>query len=691
MLGMVNEPLPDYLTIAQAATYLNVSAQTLRRWDAEGKITSIRHPGNSYRYFKKSDIEFLRLDYSRAEQEDPTLFFAQASANIIENERLRKPQIEAYQALRDHFQNQNSHAILQIPVGCGKTGIMAIAPFGISQGRVLIVAPNKTIRTGIAEALEIGSAKFFLGKTKVLPSYLEGPFAAILDGPRANIHDCIESHYVVTNIQQLASSADRWLPQFPPSFFDMILVDEGHHNVAESWKKVFDRFPGAKVVSLTATPFRSDGQPLSGEVVYRYSYSNAMMAGYIKQIHSVNVAPEEIYFTYRGDEQRHTLEEVLELREEAWFRRGVALAPECNIHIIEASIHRLNEIRAATGHRHQIIAAACSIDHARQIRHLYEQRGIETREIYSEMNSDQQVGVLNDLRDSRIDCVVQVQMLGEGFDHPPLSVAAIFRPYRSLSPYVQFVGRIMRVMPERDPADPANHGYVVSHVGLNNDANWSDFREFDLEDQEIFRLWLEANPFDESFIQNDDVAQSGHGRRFDQEMQVHSEVLSDFLRNSFLDPNDERIIDKMLEAIIPGIGLPFKSIITRDQAKDLLAKAQERVAIGKPEPIPVTPQRRRRAARARLQERSKSIANRVLKDLGYAVVGRHLSKLFPQYSGQPNLKVAICLMSIAVNDFLGIGKNDRNKISSSQAEEALSNLDIIGDGLRDLITERRQK
>src|SRR5205823_2452523 len=40
----------------------------------------------------------------------------------------------------------------------------------------------------------------------------------------------------------------------------MILVEEGHHNVADSWRKVFTRFPDAKVISLTATPFRSDGE-----------------------------------------------------------------------------------------------------------------------------------------------------------------------------------------------------------------------------------------------------------------------------------------------------------------------------------------------------------------------------------------------------------------------------------------------
>ena len=74
-------------------------------------------------------------------------------------------------------------------------------------------------------------------------------------------------------------------------------------------------------------------------------------------------------------------------------------------------------------------------------------------------------------------------MLGEGFDHPRLSVAAIFRPFRSLAPYIQFVGRVMRVVVQDEPDHPDNQGFVVSHVGLNNDARWDEFRELDLDDQ----------------------------------------------------------------------------------------------------------------------------------------------------------------------------------------------------------------
>lgn len=679
---MANTPSEkDYLTIQEAADYLHVSPQTLRRWDKEEKLKSVRHPGNDYRYYKRADLEPLKLEYQRAEQINPGKLFHTSVANIENNDRLRVPQREAHKAVREHFEQKNVPAIIQIPVGCGKTGIIATIPFGISQGRVLVIAPNTTIRKGMFDALEVGNPKFFLGKTKVLTSFANGPFVALLDGPSANIHDCTESQYVVTNIQQLASSADRWLPQFPPNFFEMIVVDEGHHNVADSWRKVFDRFPEAKVLSLTATPFRSDGQKVTGEVVYSYSYSQAMLAGYIKQIHSINIAPSEIYFTYRGDTQKHTLEEVLTLREEAWFRKGVALAPECNAHIVDASIQRMRELRGKTGQKQQIIAAACSVDHARQLCALYEQRGIKTREIYGEMDDQKKSRVIQELEDGSIDCVVQVQMLGEGFDHPPLAVAAIFRPFRSLSPYVQFVGRIMRVMFQDDPNNAANHGYVVSHVGLSNDANWRDFRDFDLEDQKVFRDWLESQPVQNSGYDGQEGSGEGEGkpRRFDGDMMVHNEIISDFVKQSFLDPNDDRALDKILETVIPLVGLPMKNFISKDDLRTKLIEEQKKIFAGSPVPIPVSPQRRRKASRTRLADRAKSVAARVLKDVGLTVVGYELSKLFPEVKRLNNLVAATRMIHHEVNESLGIGKNERNQPNAEEMENALNDLDKTGD------------
>lgn len=677
MLIMVDRD-DDYLRVSEAAEYVGVSAQTLRRWEKQGRIEAVRHTSNRYRYYRRADLEQFRLEYQRAAAgtSDPGRLFQTANANIEANDLLREPQRDAHRAVREHFEAGHGPAILQIPVGCGKTGIMATLPFGIATSRVLVVTPNLTIRKGVATALDIASRECFWAKTRVLDDFQNGPYFAVLDSQDANIHDCTESHFVVTNIQQLVSSADRWLPQFPPNFFDLILVDEGHHAAAASWQKVFRRFPDAKVVSLTATPFRADELPLEGDVIYRYPFARAMMNGFIKQIRSRSVAPSELTFTFEGDTSEHTLEEVLELREEQWFRRGVALSPECNRHIAEASIQRCNALRAETGIPHQVIAAACSVDHARQVSAIYEECGYRAAEIHNEMSEEEREAVLDRLQTNQLDCIVQVQMLGEGFDHPRLSVAAVFRPYRSLAPYIQFLGRVMRVVVQNEPDHPDNVGYVISHVGLNNEERWDEFRELDLEDQRLIHDWLAAEPPD----QDESEGENGEPRRFDTISLVDSELVSHFVDRAFLDPEDDRVLDELLsKEVAPGVVL--KDLVDREKLREQL---RQRLAAEEesPAPIPVTPQRRRQAARSRLSQRTGSVVARILKDLELSRAGRDVAKAFGGLPA-PNVQRVTVLVNQEINKSLGVPSKSRKKLSADQAEAALNSLDEIGDQVRE--------
>lgn len=406
---------------------------------------------------------------------------------VAQSAMLREPQREAFLALAEFWKKSTAPALVQMPVGCGKTGLMAILPFGHCRSRTLLVAPNVAIRDHIQAAVEAGSKACFWERAKILPPETRPPFCATLDGPDVALSDCDGSQYVVANIQQLVACRDRWLRRLAPDYFDLILIDEGHHNPAQSWRKVLQRFSAARVVSLTATPFRSDGQSVIGHRVYQYTFTRAMQRGYIKRLLPLSVVPTQIYFTYRDDTRLHTLEEVLRLREEAWFRRGVALAPKCNWDIVRASAQKLLQLRHATQYRHQLIATTCSIDHAEQVRTLYERLGLRAAQLHSLLPPHERDRVLDALARGALDCIVQVEMLGEGFDHPPLSVAAIFRPFASLSPYVQFVGRIMRVVREGLPEHPDNQGWVVSHAGLHVDRHWDDFRQLDAADEALFR------------------------------------------------------------------------------------------------------------------------------------------------------------------------------------------------------------
>src|SRR5258708_18745068 len=106
------------------------------------------------------------------------------------------------------------------------------------------------------------------------------------------------------------------------------------------------------------------------------------------------VAPSSITLSFSDEGGRsYTLEEVVKLKEEDWFSRGVALARLCNQHIVDSSLEKLEELRQS-GTQHQLIAVACSISHAREIRSLYEERGFSADVIHSKQTDDEHEVIL---------------------------------------------------------------------------------------------------------------------------------------------------------------------------------------------------------------------------------------------------------------------------------------------------------
>lgn len=589
-----------------------------------------------------------------------SLFFRQPPC-ILGNSRLREPQQQAYQELRKHFSVSTEPALVQIPVGCGKTGLMAILPFGIARGRVLIVAPNLTIREALFRAVDSASASCFWRKMAVSQLSPEGPFAAKLDGADAQPSDCDQSHFVVSNVQQIGQSRSRWLDAFPDRYFDMILLDEGHHNAAASWQRLIQKFPHAKIISLTATPFRSDGLELTGKMVYQYPFLRAMCRGYIKTLRAVHVAPQEISFTYRDGTKECSLEEILKLREEQWFSRGVALAPECNRHIVRTSIEQCQQLRAARGSRQQIIAVACSVEHAQQIAALYREAGFATEAIHSQQTKRHRGNILNRLKSGQLDCIVQVQMLGEGFDHPPLSVAAVFRPFRSLSPYVQFVGRIMRVMRQERPGDPDNQGVVVSHVGMNTERHWEDFRQLDDSDQ---KLWAGLAGVDESSKQKTDGRRNGDPQSpqiFSPEMLVAWEVLGEFQKSQYA--HDQ----------------------TQQQSLALEESADTHSSLGS---VIAGPQQRRRESKSRLQQEVNHTIRAIHHKTRLPTLGMQIGHAFSWLRRQNNWAAVRFWVYKEMKKRLGPKTGPSREWSLDEIEQAIDLLPEIGQEIQQAITKK---
>jgi DNA repair protein RadD len=238
-----------FLSTEEAAEFLGIGKTKLYALTKEGRIPANRL-GKKWTYERDALAQWLRGNRSLES------YFIDTPATVQENSNLREPQRDAYMRALDFFENGGTKAILQLPVGCGKSGLASILPFGI--------APNLTIKDELLKSLDItNKQKCFWRRMRVLDDkdMVSGPYVTTLD--IGNIAVCEQSHIVLTNIQQLATNVDKWLTKFSDSFFDLIIVDEAHHGAAPSWKKVFDKFPKAKVVNLTAFSVTHSRAPAS--------------------------------------------------------------------------------------------------------------------------------------------------------------------------------------------------------------------------------------------------------------------------------------------------------------------------------------------------------------------------------------------------------------------------------------------
>jgi len=599
------------------------------------------------------------------------------SANIAGNPNLRLPQQEAYAALLKHFEESSAASFIQLPVGCGKTGLMGLVPFGLSKGRVLIVSPNLTIRDSIYRELNISNPDCFYLKRRVLQPPLSGPFISELK-TGANNHDCDSAHIVVGNIQQFAGKNNRWYEALPHDYFAMMLIDEGHHAPAETWQKLIAYFRNAKVVSFTGTPFRSDGQPMAGASVYSFGYTRAMLSGYISPIEAVHVTPDELTFTVKDQTHTLNLDEVRRMNEKDWFSKGIALSEVCNRAIVDASLRQLYEVRAY-GTPRQIIAATCSIRHATMVAALYRERGVVAEVITSDQTDDQRKRLEAALRTGAIDVVVQVQMLGEGYDLSTLSIGAVFRPYRHLAPYIQFVGRILRLADPLLPHSPANRVFLVSHVGLNDERWWHEFTQFDKRDQGLLH----------DIISENDAGAVKRGRlTLRPFMRVLNESIQQYSVKGYLRRIDQALIEQFKEEMrnhgfdLSELGLTDEILRTRlNMAGERQVAAME---------LPVQPQRRREQLRVRLAQDVRSGADAVMNRLNLHHNERQLARLFPG-NDFPNVVVVTRLLNACINKAMNAATGEREQASIDQLEVGIESVVQEVDTVCKLISEKTKR
>ncbi|MBY7009040.1 DEAD/DEAH box helicase [Clostridium botulinum] len=421
-------------------------------------------------------------------------YFIISNPNIDNNKELREPQSTAYYRVYEHFniRRKESHSILILPTGVGKTGLMGILPYGIAKGRVLIITPQLMIKDEVVDSLNPDNPNNFWIKRKIFSNIQELPALSEYTGKKTSKEVLDLSNIVILNIQKLQSRLDSSPLNFlPRDYFDMIIIDEAHHSTANSWVETVQHFNNAKVIKLTATPLRSDNKEIAGELVYRYKLSQAMANNYVKSLRNNLYIPDKLYLTIDNNlSKKYTVEELLELgiKDDDYISRSVAYSLECSKKVVDASMKLLEDkLKDNNSVPHKIIAVACGIEHAKQIQELYEQQGYSTTIIHSKLSEEEINKAKSNINNNRVKVVINVSMLGEGYDHPYLSVAAIFRPFRNSLPYEQFVGRILRRINDENAIRASdNIGEIISHKHLGLEEMWEKYK-IEVEESEIIK------------------------------------------------------------------------------------------------------------------------------------------------------------------------------------------------------------
>ena len=340
--------------------------------------------------------------------------------------------------------------------------------------RILLVCPTgagKTL-TGasmIAGALSKGNRSIFVAHRREIIDQTAVAFARLgitsigiirAQDDRADGSQPIQ----IASIQTLARRAK-------PKDIAIVFIDECHRSMAASYQKhLFEAFPDAIFVGLTATPCRADGKPLGratpestagfDDLIIGARYSELIEGGFIRapRVYSTPVLPDlKGVGTKGGDYDPSELEQAV------------------NRSVIVGDIVR-NWQKHAQGRR--TVVFAVTVAHSMALRDEFINAGVRAEHLDGETPEPERDAILERLRTGRSEVVCNVNVLAEGWDSPPVKCLVLARPTKSLCLYMQQAGRILRPWKDEMGVDVEpiilDHGCCVDRHGFpHEDREWS--------------------------------------------------------------------------------------------------------------------------------------------------------------------------------------------------------------------------
>ena len=347
--------------------------------------------------------------------------------------------------------------------------------------------------------------------------------------------------YSASNTSSLLSSVKAMSIQWLMRHYDeieeepgMIVIDEAHHALAKTYKEMWERFPKAKFLGLTATPCRLNGKgftDLFDVLVQSWSVPEFISKGRLATYDFVSIKSDGV--TQRlidslqkrgadGDYQNKEMDMLLNKK---------------------PSIERLYQSLEEFGKDRKGIVYAININHAQKITKLYQEHGVKAIAIDSKTPATERQQDIEAFKKGDIQVLVNVDIFSEGFDCPDVEFVQLARPTLSLAKYLQMVGRGLRVAKEKKNCVIIDNVGLYRVFGLPSQVwNWNAMFEGKLK----VGKKMETPKEREFFLMNE--VQDGIRIHPDSEMMMvmsHEELMQSLQYREFVDSKGEFAIIKL--------------------------------------------------------------------------------------------------------------------------------------------------
>jgi superfamily II DNA or RNA helicase len=358
---------------------------------------------------------------------------------------LRKCQLGAIWALKSYFISNTPEvaALISLPTGSGKSAIMMAACFELNFKKILIIEPSKVLRTQISE--QFGSLEI-LKRIGCLPE--DFPEVKVFEVKHIQSADkwaeIFQEHDVVVAHPNSISPYYKKVSPIPAELIDAIFMDEAHHEAAPTWKAINSYYNNVKRIFLTATPFRRDRKSMEAKLIYHYSLKQAFDDGILRPVDflGVNAGLD----TYESDSK-----------------------------LIEAA--KKTFIEQKEYNPVSIMIRTDRIHHAEYLLERYRSSGLNVDIVHSNREDRDNIRVVNEVKEGKLDGLISVGMASEGLDIPLLKIAVLHATPKSIPYTIQFLGRISRQPLEQsgNAILIANKDEVKGEVSrlYNSDETWA--------------------------------------------------------------------------------------------------------------------------------------------------------------------------------------------------------------------------